>query len=568
MGAKLVLGIALLAAGCAVPIPPSGGPADSQAPRVVNTEPADGAVRTRPDRIRIQFDEFIDPRSAATAVSVTPEPDRPPEIRPGGKSLDIIFREPLRDNTTYIVTVDTGLRDAHGVGLDAPIRVAFATGDQINRGRMAGMVARSVDGNADIGLDVYAWVVPDSLSGLPILERPPDYRTQTNQTGRFAFSYLQEASYFVMGLRDGNRNRTIDPGEDVAWPPLPLVDAAGDSLSSGTWISTRLDTTAATLRRVASLSSTRLALSVDEPVSLVDRDVVRWELLDTLSLQTVSILDVFQPHDDARRLVVLTEPLTGDHWEIWGDRAAADSAGNSGTLGPMAFLTSAAVDTFRTRFLGFEADTVNTGGLTTLLPGTLPRLLFSAPLNDRELRRGVSVSDSSGARNWTWSAPGGTRVTIDFGGGESATIEVDLAAFSGPDSVASLPVTRSPDRILGEIGGVILPGAFPIVVEARSDRFPAVLRARPDSAGSFAFTGLPDDAILRLRFFEDRDGDEAWDFGSLNPFQAPERLGWLEASPPVRARWETVIPDTLRLIELLPPLLPASAAADSSGLGS
>ncbi len=567
MGARLAFAFALLASGCAVPVLPSGGPADSQSPRVVSTQPVDGAVRSRPDRIRIQFDEFIDARSAATAVSVTPEPDRPPEIRPGGRSLDIVFREPLRDNTTYIVTVDTGLKDAHGVGLDAPIRVAFATGDQINRGRMAGTVTRSADGRPDVGLDVYAWLISDSLTGLPILERPPDYRTQTSQSGRFSFSYLQEAPYFVMGLRDGNRNRTVDPGEDVAWPPLPLVDASSDSLGSGTWISTRLDTTAASLRRVASLSSTRLALSVDEPVTLVDRDPARWELLDTLSLQTGSILDVFQPHDDARRIIVLTQPLAGDHWEIWGDGATVDSVGNSGALGPTAFPTSAAVDTFRTRFLGFEADTVNTDGLTTLLPGTLPRLLFSGAPNDRELRSGVSVSDSTGVRDWTWSSPAGTRVTIDPGPGGAATIEVDLGAFSGPDSVAALAVTPSPDRVLGELAGVISPGIYPIVVEARSDRFPAVLRTRPDSTGAFTFARLPDDAVLRLRFFEDRDGDEVWDFGSLNPFRAPERLGWLEASPPVRARWETVIPDTLRLIELLAPPS-AQPAADSLGPGS
>jgi hypothetical protein len=535
---------------------------------VINTQPADGAVRTRPDRIRIQFNEFIDGRSAASAVSVTPEPDRPPEVRPGGKSLDIIFREPLRDNTTYIVTVDAGLKDAHGVSLDAPIRVAFATGDQINRGRMAGRVTRSSDGQPDVGLDVYAWIVSDSLSSLPILERPPEYRTQTDQRGQFAFSYLQEAPYFVMGLRDGNRNRTIDPGEDVAWPPIPTVEASGDSLSAGTWISTRLDTTAASLRRVASLSRSRLALSLDEPVTLIDRDPARWELLDTLTMQTGSVLDVFQPFDDARRLIVLTEPLTGDDWELWGDGATADSSGNSGPLGPMGFPTSAALDTFRTRFVGFEADTVNTDGLTTLLPGTLARLLFSGPLDDRGLRAGVSVSDSLGPRDWTWSSPGGTRVAIDPGPGGAATIEVDLGAFWGPDSIAALPVTPSPDRILGEIAGVILPGSHPIVVEARSDRFPAILRTQPDSTGVFTFDRLPDDAILRLRFFEDRDGDGVWDFGALNPFQAPERLGWLEASPPVRARWETVIPDTLRLIDLIPSRPIPPAEVDSLGQGS
>ncbi|NNE69705.1 MAG: Ig-like domain-containing protein, partial [Rhodothermales bacterium] len=377
MAARALWILAIFLAGCAVPVPPSGGPPDDVPPKVVSTTPSNGTVSVRPERVEFRFNEFIEARSAATAVSVSPEPNRPPEVRPGGRSLEVIFREPLRDNTTYIVTVDTGLRDAHGVSLEAPIRVAFATGDRINLGRLAGEVLRSADGLPDAGLDIYAWVVPDSGDASVAFSGPPDYRTQADQNGLFSFSNLQETTYTVVGLRDGNRNRRVDPGEHVAWPPLGRVLADNDSTSRGVWLSAGLDTTAAQLRRANGLSTRRISLTFDEPVSLVDRDPARWELIDTLSLATAPVQQVFQPFDDARRVTLLTNALAGDHWEVWSEGAVADSSQNVGTVGPFPVSTSAAPDTTRLRFFGFEADTLTTDGVSTLRPGTRLRLLFS-----------------------------------------------------------------------------------------------------------------------------------------------------------------------------------------------
>lgn len=502
----------------------------------------------KPDRVVIRFDEFIEARSAATAVSVTPELNRPPEVRPGGRSLEVLFREPLRDNTTYIVTVDTGLRDAHGVSLDTPIRVAFATGDRINLGRLAGEVVRASDGAPDAGIDIYAWVAQDSSGDAGAFQAPPDYRTQTDQRGRFSFSNLQETTYAVVGLRDGNRNRAIDPGEDIAWPPLARVAADSDSTSRGVWLSSRLDTTSAELRRAAGISTTRLALTFDEPVTLVDRDPARWELLDTLSLATTAVQAVFQRHDDPRNVTLITQPLAGDHWEIWGDGAVADSSGNAGMMGPVQISTSAAVDTSRLRFEGFEADTLVTDGLAHLRPGTQARLLFSGPPDDFMLRAGVSVSDTTGALDWTWSTVDGTRISIATAD-RTASIDVDLQVFSGPDSTASFVVRPSPARALGEIAGVVGVGdrTASVVVEGYAVGNDAVVRTVADSTGVFSLLRLPDEEVYRLRLIEDLNGNGRWDHGQLAPFRAPERLGWLDETPEVRARWETVLPDTLRI---------------------
>ncbi|MFT5141835.1 MAG: hypothetical protein ACI80V_001925 [Rhodothermales bacterium] len=568
MGVKCTLIVVVLLAGCAVPVSPSGGPQDSQPPRVVLTEPSDGSVNTRPARVSFRFDEFIDARSAGAAVSMTPEPNRPPEIKPGSKSIDVIFREPLRDNTTYIITVDTGLRDAHGVALTTPIRVAFATGDRINTGRMDGSVIRSLNGKPDPGLDIFAYLRPDGAAPaeLPNSDTPPDYRTQTDARGTFSFQYLQEASYFVVGIRDGNRNKTADAGEDLAWPPLPLVVANADSSDVGVWMSARVDTTAPQLRRATSLSQQRVELTFDTDVQLLDLDPSRWEILDTLTLQTTQVLSVYQPLADRRKAVLVTNPIVGANWEVWAEGVAADSSGNVGMVGPTGFAASARIDTFRTRFLGFRLDTLAVDGAFRILyPGSAPGLAFSVPPGDASILNSVAVSDTGNVLlPWTPRSTTGTTVFLDVESAADYRIDVDMNALGGRDSTASVWVRRAPISMLGELEGVVSRGTNDLYIRALEAGGRPPFQTKADSTGAFQFNGLPGGSSLRLELFEDTNQNGRWDFGQLRPFSPPELRGWLDQAPQVRAKWETVIPDTLRLVPLLPQNVRVPAVPDST----
>jgi Bacterial Ig-like domain len=568
MAARFTLIFVVLLTGCAVPVPPSGGPPDSQPPRVVRTEPADGSVNTRPASVLIQFDEFIDPRSAGAAVSMTPEPDRLPEIKPGGKSIEVVFRESLRDNTTYIITVDTGLRDAHGVTLTAPIRVAFATGDRINTSRIDGSVIRSRNGNPDPGLDVFAYLRPDGAppAELPNASTPPDYRTQTDPAGKFSFQYLQEATYFVVGIRDGNRNKTADPGEDLAWPPLPLVVADSDSTNLGVWMSARVDTTGPRLRRATSLSQQRIELSFDSDVHLLDLDPSRWEILDTLTLQTAEVLSVYQPLADRRKAVLVTNPIFGANWEVWAEGVAADSSGNVGVVGPTGFTASARLDTFRTRFQGFRLDTLAVDGAFSILsPGSSPGLAFSLPPGDAAVLNSVAVSDTANVSlPWTIRSSTGTTIFVEVESAADYRIDVDLNAFGGRDSTASVWVRRAPISMLGELAGFVSLGTEDVHIRALEDGDRQAFQTVADSTGAFRFDGLPGGSSFRLELFEDTNKNGRWDFGQLRPFSPPELRGWHDQAPQVRAKWETVIPDTLRLLPLLPLIVPVPTAPDST----
>ena len=218
---------ATLWAACATPLPPTGGPTDDTPPHIVETIPESGAVNISEASLRIVFSEHVNERSFQQALSIVPEPETPPELDWRGARVDIRLADPLREDATYVFTIDTALRDLRGVALAAPILLAFSTGPALNAGVLAGRVIQSRDGAPAGGVDVLAYATrgdapPDSLPARPA------YRTQTDPDGAFRFEYMTERRWFVAAVADMNYNARPDPGEPFAPPPVPalLADTA------------------------------------------------------------------------------------------------------------------------------------------------------------------------------------------------------------------------------------------------------------------------------------------------------------------------------------------------------
>ena len=125
---------ATLWAACATPLPPTGGPTDDTPPHIVETIPENGAVNISEASLRIVFSEHVNERAFQQALSIVPEPETPPELDWRGARVDIRLTDPLREDATYVFTIDTALRDLRGVALATPILLAFSTGPALNAG--------------------------------------------------------------------------------------------------------------------------------------------------------------------------------------------------------------------------------------------------------------------------------------------------------------------------------------------------------------------------------------------------------------------------------------------------
>ena len=568
-----------LLAACANPVAPSGGPADTTPPVIVETSPEAGATNVSPSEIRITFSEYVDQNAFSQAFSINPEPEGRLAFNWSGRSVAVELPEALRPNTTYIITIDTNLRDVRSVKLSQPITLAFSTGPRINQGRLAGRVVQAASGKAVAGIDVFAYAAPEGVPPQPLPERPA-YRTQTDESGRFLFEYLSEGPYYAVALADRNRSRSPDAQEPFAPPPRPILIADGlqtagpqtDSTRAGmlpTWFTTVLDTVPPVLQEARALSDRRFVLRYSEPVRFAEdpdpagRGQAVWRLRDSSDVQPdVQAAVRARPYtrqDAPQQIFLLAEEALRQTTYVGYASAVVDTSGNAAPDTAFSVRPPAEADTTRLRFRGFLPDREGEGGEIVLGPREAFGVQFNQPVDSVRLHAVVAVRDTAGqARAFTASTPNGTAYRLDLtpplGPEQAARVTVEGEAVGVPDTTFSQAFRRLSDRELGALSGVVevpdTSGA--VVVElyasaqaADSAAFTPYARATPGAGGRFLFKGLPE-GLYRFRAFLDRDGDRRWDGGRISPYEPPEPIEWADA-PAWRARWESALEDTIRV---------------------
>ena len=555
-----ILLVGVLLNSCAIPVLPTGGPVDADPPSVVEASPSTESVNVDTDMVRIVFSEYIDQASLLQALSVTPEFDAPFEIRWRKTRVDITFPEPLRENTTYILTIDTNLRDANRVALKSPITIAFATGPTINRGQIKGRVADNTTGSGIATVDVYAYALPDSSSILNELPEKPDYRTQTADNGTFAFDYLSEQPYYVIALQDRNRNRRPDINEGFAVPPLSAVVADTVSpLIETPWLITSIDTIPPELQRVRALSEDRLLVRFSESIKLSSRAPDAWVIQDSTATQTLPVRDLFILPEDSRQLYLRTSPLSQAAYTLT-PAPIADSSDNAVRPEPFYFQGVTTPDTLQLRWIGFAPESNRRGatGEIVLEPGQFPGVQFNQSSATDSLLRYIGVADTTNtAYPFTVSSEDGATYSIipdaTFPPGSLLTLTVNGALINQPDTSYSEAYSFLSTDGLGELSGVLAltdsTESVPIVELYRTDTAPSSSPAAstsPARDGTFKFANLPDKARYRLRIFLDNNLNNTWDGGQMTPYIPAEPVMWPSDSLQVRARWEQALQDTLR----------------------
>lgn len=465
MGTGVLVSLVTLIASCANPSPPRGGPRDTTPPSVVNTRPVRDTVNVPTDTrfLHIEFSEYVDRNSLSGALSVTPPFEQELEFSWSGRSVTVELPTSLRDSTTYLFTIDTNLSDAHGVDLEDPIRVAFATGPNIDRGEIRGRVVQPGQGQPASRVDVYAYALPDSATGppRPVPDRP-SYRSQTGEEGRFRFEYMREQQYYVVALQDNNRNREPDVAEPFAIPPRLRIPAdSGQAQVSVPWLLTEIDSLAPRFQGVQPLSRQRLRLSFDEPVRLGSRRQEDWSLLDSTTKSEVPVRTVHRApaRDDA--VIVRTEAMdeTRHFLPITGE-LVRDTLGQAVVPDTARFTAVSRPDTTQTRFRRFvpEELTPDSAGAYPLLPETNPTVRFNQALDSATLDRALSLTDTTGRpRTYSVTSTDGLTYRLQpdtaLSPGQYVDVQVDGRAIGGPDSTVQRRFRRVTDRVLGELEG-------------------------------------------------------------------------------------------------------------------
>lgn len=205
---------ALIIIKCANQLPPSGGDVDRIPPEVVYAYPQTGTTNFADNRLIIEFSEYVDRRSVQDAVFISPAVEGGIEYDWGGQELEIIFEEPLKENTTYTVTIGTDVKDINNNNnMAEAFTIAFSTGDEIDKGSISGLILD----DAAAGALIYAYVVDSDT--LNPLEDKPGYISQVGPKGKYAIPGLGEGTYRLFAVKDDLRNLIYEIEDDSYGAP-------------------------------------------------------------------------------------------------------------------------------------------------------------------------------------------------------------------------------------------------------------------------------------------------------------------------------------------------------------
>lgn len=502
--------------------------------------------------IGITFSESMDRGFTEEAVFLSPHAAL--DLRWDGPKLIARPRDGLLPDRTYVVTVGTDARDARGNRLENSYTFAFATGEQLNRGRLSGAVS---DGSGP-ARSARVWAYDVSQAGREAGEigvAPADYQTQTGSDGTFEFQRLSRGTYRVIAFGDENDNGRFDRGEKVALPSRDATLEEGGDVPLGDLLLSAAAEKEVRLERAQAVDTGRVLLVFGAEVDVTDVDV---------TMSGLEVVDAYRTPDDRRKLYLVTGAQEkGRAYRIEVNVAGEEVEWDEPVRG------SARADRTPPSLVAHRPRTMARADESVVLYFSEP--LASLP-GEAFWARGDSLEAPAGT--WVWANP----VQAEFApttpwptGAHRLRANLsqlrDRAGQAPSDSVAALEFEVIAEAEMAAISGRVTGGTgYPVWVEVReggskargseasdsgTGRSTATRTSQAETSRTEArrVQAGPDgaftvDALLpgpvQVSAFEDRDGNGVRDAGERDPYEAAEAGARLRPDP-VLGRGEHVV---------------------------
>ncbi len=220
-GIALILSISLISITCAREGFPPGGPRDIFPPFVAESQPTSGSTEVSFNiSPTFSFNEALETSSIETNIFISPIVKFGIETDRWNKKIKIKFREFLKENTTYIITLGTGIKDNYGNRMSSPYIYALSTSSQIDHGILFGKTIYK----KKLTPRTYIWAYDLSKNKIPDPTlTAPDYLTQTDINGTFRFTHISPGQYRLFAFLDQNRDQKYNYLEPLGVPPRDMM---------------------------------------------------------------------------------------------------------------------------------------------------------------------------------------------------------------------------------------------------------------------------------------------------------------------------------------------------------
>ncbi len=213
---------------CASVQNPMGGPKDATPPKVLKMEPKNLTKNFKAKKIVIEFNEYFKLQNEFKEISISPEMEKPPEIKTNGKKIEIAFVDSLEKNTTYTLNFGKAIADVTEGNVVKNLSYVFATGNEIDSLSISGNINNALAGKPE--LEALVFILPlekDSLFGK---KRPAIYTT-TDSSGNYKLNNLKKGIYKVYTIKETGGDKIYQQNNDEVGflaKPLKLTKDTGN----------------------------------------------------------------------------------------------------------------------------------------------------------------------------------------------------------------------------------------------------------------------------------------------------------------------------------------------------
>jgi hypothetical protein len=542
--------ILTLLIGCAGQYPPSGGPVDTTPPKLVYSEPAQNALNFHQNNVLLEFSEYVDQRSVQDAIFFSPNLGVL-EYEWSGTEVEIKFSQKLKENTTYVLSVGTDVKDWRaGNRMKESYSLAFSTGYKIDSCSMVGRVFDSKPS----GISIFAYNLNDrNPDTLDIRNLKPDYTTQTRENGSFSLPFLAFGKYRIFAVRDEYKNFLYDPQVDQYGVFNRDVSLLADSLYSSD-LKFRMaieDTLAPFIDAVTVVDKNKLQIRFSEQIDTSDIQSLKFSIRDTTKMDSVEEKSVCLLGTDNKLLSVFTSNLDTLAYRLTIS-GVKDTAGNliAAKQSQFIFQGSTMPDTIKPTisFINIK-DSVKDIPFSFII-----NIGFSEPINKEKFQSGFNLYDSNKTKvhgEFIWHGD----ALVSFSPTEKLQsmmwyrmiIAVDsILDYSGnsiKDSTLIKKFRTIDKKKLGEIRGIVSSGPTDslgenAVVEIKklNSIAKSSKKLKFTKQTEFVFEDLEEGQYI-LNAFLDKNGSGLYDYGKVFPYRPSEKFVFYPDTVKVRARW-------------------------------
>ncbi len=225
IGILFVLISSISGPGCANIIPPSGGPADSLPPVLVEASPPDSTLNFKGNRIVLTFDEYVNLGDVSNNLLFTPIFNITPVVDVRLRTITVRLKDTLEANTTYTFNFGNAIRDINENNILRDYVYTFSTGPALDSLILTGKVTMAETGTIDTTLTV---LLHKNLADSAIVNDKPRYVARVKKDGSFTFNNLPSGTFAVYALGDAGLNRKyLNKTQAFAFADSPIIVSPG-----------------------------------------------------------------------------------------------------------------------------------------------------------------------------------------------------------------------------------------------------------------------------------------------------------------------------------------------------